>query len=42
MEDVTPEAIVVSVTERGKVQGMPLFNVEAQMSVPAQKYSNGL
>jgi hypothetical protein len=42
--EVTPEAIVVSVTELAhKVQDVaPIFKVEAKMYVPAQKYSEGI
>jgi hypothetical protein len=44
MEEVTPEAIVVSVAELGpKFPGVaPSFRVEAEMYVPAHKYSDGL
>ena len=44
MEEVTPEAIVVSVAELWpKSPGVaPNFRVEAEMYVPAHKYSNGL
>lgn len=44
MEEVTPEAIVVSVAELGpKVPGVAqIFRVEAEMYVPAQKYSKGI
>lgn len=41
MEKVTPEAIVTSVMEIGKLQASPLYRVEAKMYVPAQKYSRG-
>jgi len=42
--EVTPEAILVSVTELAhKVQDVaPIFRVEAKMYVPAQKYSEGI
>jgi hypothetical protein len=43
MEEVPPEAIVTSVMELPRFEGVaPIFRVEAEMYVPARKYSDGL